>query len=230
VRLPDAGNRHLDLFPSRILGHLGLSLADSQDSPHRYPYNPEFPISTLRLGKIIHLLPYRLKPRSPRPLWGGIAARVGRSARVNVNSQAVSGVRPGSYLGLQREWKNGDTINLDLDISLHYWAGARECDGKTSIYHGPLLLAFDPVYNPMDPEDVPELDARKLNPQFEKTDRRFQPWVLVKVKATNGQDVTLCDFATAGAYGNHYRTWLPIKNVAPLAFDPSQPVWNNRPR
>jgi hypothetical protein len=82
----------------------------------------------------------------------------------------------------------------------------------------------------MDPEDVPELDARNLNPRFEKTDRVFQPWLLVKVKATNGQDVTLCDYATAGAYGNHYRTWLPIKHVAPLAFDPLQPVWNNRPR
>jgi DUF1680 family protein len=152
------------------------------------------------------------------------------TARVIVNGQAVSDARPGSYLDLQREWKAGDTINLDLDMSLHYWAGEREYDGKSSIYYGPILLAFDPVYNPMDPTDVPELDARNLNPRFEKTDRAFQPWVLVKVKATNGQDLTLCDYATAGAYGNYYRTWLLIKNVAPVAFDPSQPVWNNRPR
>lgn len=35
VPLPDAGKRPLDPFPSRILGHLGLSLADSRDSPNR---------------------------------------------------------------------------------------------------------------------------------------------------------------------------------------------------
>jgi DUF1680 family protein len=152
------------------------------------------------------------------------------TTRVTVNGQGVSDPRPGSYLDLQREWKAGDTINLDLDMSFHYWAGEREYDGKSSVYYGPILLAFDPVYNVMDPMDVPELDARNLNPRFEKTDRTFQPWVLVNVKATNGQEVTLCDFATAGAYGNYYRTWLPIKNIAPVAFDPSHPVWNNRPR
>jgi hypothetical protein len=182
-----------------------------------YPVTGNIPI------QVVLAKPEKFELKLRIPSWSS-------TARVSVNGLAVSGVRPGSYLGLQREWKNGDTLQLDLDISLHYWAGEREYDGKTSIYHGPLLLAFDPVYNPMDPEDVPELDARNLNPRFEKTDRVFQPWLLVKVKATNGQDVTLCDYATAGAYGNHYRTWLPIKHVAPLAFDPLQPVWNNRPR
>jgi DUF1680 family protein len=183
----------------------------------------DYPVTGNILLQVVLAKPEKFELKLRIPSWSS-------TARLTVNGQAVSGVRPGSYLRLQREWENGDTIHLELDSSLHYWAGEREYDGKTSIYHGPLLLAFDPVYNLMDPEDVPELDARNLNPRFEKTDRIFQPWLLVKVKATNGQDVTLCDFATAGAYGNHYRTWLPIKNLAPLAFDPSQPVWNNRPR
>jgi hypothetical protein len=33
---------------------------------------------------------------------------------------------------------------------------------------------------------------------------------LLKVKAADGRPVYLCDFATAGAYGTHYRSWIPV--------------------
>jgi hypothetical protein len=185
----------------------------------------DYPVTGNIAIQVVLAKPEKFELKLRIPSWSS-------TTRVSVNGQAVSGVRSGSYLCLQREWKSGDTIHLELDSSLHYWAGEREYEGRTSIYDGPILLAFDPVYNPMDPGDIPELDARNLKPRppCEKTDRVFWPWLLVKVKAANGEDVTLCDFATAGAYGNSYRTWLPIKNVAPLAFDPSLPVWNNRPR
>jgi hypothetical protein len=82
----------------------------------------------------------------------------------------------------------------------------------------------------MDSDEVPDLDAREMKVELTTTNRLIQPWVLLKFKAISGQDVTLCDFATAGAYGNYYRTWLPVKNIQPVAFDPSRPVWNNRPQ
>jgi DUF1680 family protein len=152
------------------------------------------------------------------------------ATRVSIKNQAGPTPKAGSYLVLPRDWKYGDTIDLELDMSAHYWVGERECVGKASVYRGPILLAFDPVYNTMDPDGVPELDARDMTLQLEKTNRWLQPWVLVKVKATNGGDVTLCDFATAGMYGNYYRSWLPITNVDPVPFEKSRPVWNNRPR
>lgn len=183
----------------------------------------EYPVS----GKIlIHVglsSPEKLILKLRIPSWS-------QTTRISVNGENLPRPNPGSYLGLQRLWKDGDTISLDLDMSFHFWAGERECDGKTSIYRGPILLAFDPVYNAMDPNEIPELDSRDLSPRLEETHRLFQPCVLLSVKATNGQDIKLCDFATAGAYGNYYRTWLPIRNIQPLPFDPSRPIWSNRPR
>jgi hypothetical protein len=60
--------------------------------------------------------------------------------RVRVNGKSVSEVKPGGYLTLDREWKRGDTVQINSDMSLRYWVGERECAGKTSIYRGPLLL------------------------------------------------------------------------------------------
>lgn len=65
-------------------------------------------------------------------------------SRVQVNGQSIPDVKPGAYLVLDREWKPGDTVQVDLDMSLHYWVGERECAGKTSIYRGPLLLVYEP--------------------------------------------------------------------------------------
>ncbi len=167
--------------------------------------------------------PEQFELRLRIPAWSS-------ATRLAVNGQAVPGVKAGTYHSLAREWKNGDAIRLDVDMSPHYWAGEREYDGKTSIYHGPLLLAFDQVYNSMDPDAIPELDALQLKPVPASTRRRLQPWVLLKVKAVDGQDVTLCDFATAGAYGNYYRSWLDIRNVKPVPFNPLHPIWANRPQ
>ena len=168
----------------------------------------------------------------PKPERFGLKLRIpswSRSTRVLLNGHEVPDVPAGSYLNLERQWQKGDSVEMLFDMSFHYWAGEREADGKTSIYRGPILLAFDPSYNTMDPSAVPELDSHNLSFEFVKTSLPIKPLELLKVKAVNGMEVILCDFPTAGAYGNYYRTWLPIINVGPMGFNPSRPIWDNRP-
>jgi DUF1680 family protein len=59
---------------------------------------------------------------------------------VRINGKAVPNVQAGVYCTLRRLWKPGDTVQIGLDMSPHFWVGERECAGKTSIYRGPLLL------------------------------------------------------------------------------------------
>jgi DUF1680 family protein len=163
-------------------------------------------------------LPEKFTLRLRMPSWS-------KNTRVLVNGQEVSGVTPGTYLELSRNWNRTDRVELELDMSPHYWAGEREEFGKTSIYLGPILLAFDPAFNTIDAMQIPQLDARSMDLSPARAHTDIEPWLLRSVKAPNGQVIQLCDFATAGAYGNPYVSWLPIKNVAPETFERGRLIW-----
>ncbi len=165
--------------------------------------------------------PERFVLRLRIPAWSA-------QTRAAVNGAAET-ARAGSYLVLDREWKNADRIEISLDMSPHFWAGEREQDAKTSVYRGPLLLAFDTLDNDADLENIPALDAAKMNGAAEFSNRMYKPWVLLKYVNDKGESVRLRDFATAGAYGTQYKTWLSIDGVKPLDFDRKRPVWANRP-
>jgi DUF1680 family protein len=181
-----------------------------------YPKDGEIRIR-LRLAR-----PERFELRLRIPAW---SART----KVGVNEEAVA-ANAGTYLALEREWKNGDTIEIAFDMSPHFWAGEREQDAKTSVYRGPLLLAFDTLHNEADIDKLPEMDASQMKGIAEPSGRRFAPWVLLKFTGADGQSFRLCDFATAGAYGTHYKTWLPVRGVKPASYDRRRPVWANRPQ
>lgn len=155
------------------------------------------------------------------PAWSAITT-------VKVNEKKVDSVRAGSYLDISRTWKSGDRIEIVFDMSPHFWVGDKELLGKTSIYYGPLLLAFDPVYNKMDDDDIPEIDVHTLRLLPTTTARTIQPWVLFTVKNEDGNNLVLCDFATAGAYGNKYISWLPVKGVAKIQANQNELIWINR--
>jgi hypothetical protein len=216
-----AALRSSDGITLNYYGPSAFSLKTPAGHALRIAEETEYP----REGKIvlstIPEVPEKFTLRLRIPSWS-------KNTRVSLNGQAVSGVTPGTYLDLNRNWSRTDRIELDLDLSPHYWAGEREEFGKTSIYVGPILLAFDPAFNTIDASQIPQLDARSidLTPAKAKTD--IEPWLLRKVKAPNGQVIQLCDFATAGAYGNPYVSWLPIQNVTPQSFERGRLVWAER--
>ncbi|MEP7366303.1 MAG: beta-L-arabinofuranosidase domain-containing protein [Acidobacteriota bacterium] len=199
-------------FSTQTQGGQTLTLAQTTE----YPADGNIAIK-IRLQK-----PEKFALKLRIPSWSA-------KSTIAVNGVSQNEVQAGTYSNLMRTWKDGDTVNLVLDMSPHLWVGEREVDGQASIYRGPLLLAFDPAYNKMNPDAVPQLDAKTLRLEPVKTDKRIQPWVLVKGTDAAGNEIVLCDFTTAGAYGNFYRSWLPMQNASPVPATPDRPAWNNRP-
>ena len=161
---------------------------------------------------------FSLKLRIPR--WS-------TQTRVKVNGQAVPGVQPGRYLTLQRIWSRGDTVEISLDLGLHFWTGRREGEGKTSIYRGPLLLAYDRRYNAMDPDDLPILDAGHLRARRASWKHWLPPHLLLAFEAPDGRTLRLCDFGSAGQGGSPYRSWLKLDTGGrplPEHFSPEGPA------
>jgi len=140
------------------------------------------------------------------PGWSG-------NTNVAVNGTPVDGVEAGSYLLLDRTWQDGDRIELQFDMSLYFWPGQGEYEDLTSIFRGPILLAYDQRFNSMDAMDVPILEASSLAGQPAQWRWAPKPWLVLRCPGKDGREVLLCDFATAGATGGQYRTWLAVDGV-----------------
>ena len=215
------------------------------------------------------------------PQWSGTTG-------LALNGTPLPGPRPGAYADITREWRSGDRITLDLDLSLHYWVGEHDYAGRSSIYRGPILLAYDPRLNgagnaggPGDAGDAenegnatdardsadagvsvdvgdsanagdsagaggaagaadagatgatgaagrPQLDAAHMPETTAPFDGWLTPWLQFQYPTRAGGQVTLCDFASAGATGNHYLTWFEVANLEPTPFSPTNTVRSSR--
>jgi len=147
---------------------------------------------------------------------------------VMLNGKAVEVVKTGEYLILDRTWKRGDTVDIQFDFALRYWRGEREYEGKTSIYRGPLLLTYDRRFNDMDPDQVPPLDAKALVGKDVEPSDWLPPILLQEFKSIEGRPLRLCDFASAGAGGSPYRSWLDVKGARATEFSQRNPLRSRR--
>jgi DUF1680 family protein len=187
-------------------------------------------------------LPITLSQQTDYPRSGNVLIRVDPGAKpsaftlrlriphwsattvVKVNGKAVTGVTPGKYLVVSRTWSAGDRIELSLDMRPRLWAGERESAGLASIYRGPILLTFDDRFNTIEPGLLGALNSGSLQMVPIDESGALRPWVLCEFRTVDGRPVRLCDFASAGADGSSYRSWLQVEHAAVAPFDRSNPL------
>ena len=139
-------------------------------------------------------------------------------SNVMVNGKKEKNVMSGNYYSIDKIWKKGDLIKLSLDMSFHFWKGRKECSGKTSIYYGPILLAYDRYFNKTITDDIQIISLDRYKKIEIKKRHKLSPWILFKFAENDGKDVILCDFATAGVNGSSYKTWLSIADFYDTSF------------
>ncbi|HKN73539.1 MAG TPA: beta-L-arabinofuranosidase domain-containing protein [Candidatus Acidoferrum sp.] len=72
-------------------------------------------------------------------------------ARVSVNGEAVSSIKPGEYLPIQRRWMPGDVIQANFEISSQVLeANPHVVDdmGRVAIQRGPLVYCLEEIDQP----------------------------------------------------------------------------------
>ncbi|NQT15122.1 MAG: glycoside hydrolase family 127 protein, partial [Planctomycetes bacterium] len=171
---------------------------------------------------------------TPQPKRFTLALRIpgwSDATEVLLNGEALPDAKPGSYLRLARRWQAGDRLKLRFDMPLRYVSGDLQQYGRVSLYRGPILLALDDRFTPHNDEpttiDVSKLDRAELvsvDEAIAKTAGRCPPWLVVDLPAGDGKTVRLIDFASAGATGGEYRTWLPASGTrppTPVAWQPA---------
>ncbi len=126
-------------------------------------------------------------------------------------------VAPGTYLTVTRAWKKGDCVELAFDMSPRSWTGAGIRTGRSVFYAGPLLLAYDTYNNATELPDLAPLDASAFRAELLPVEEKgvLAPMGLWKTKTTSGAEIVLTDFASVGAHGTEYASWLPTVNAMP---------------
>ena len=79
-------------------------------------------------------------------------ATAGVELKINGKTQKIA-IEAGSYLSLDRKWKNGDTIELKMPFTFHL-DPIMDQENIASLFYGPVLLAAQ--------EDAPRTDFRKI--------------------------------------------------------------------
>jgi DUF1680 family protein len=89
-----------------------------------------------------------------------------RGASVTVNGKPAAGAaKPGAFFSLNREWKPGDRVLLDLPMPWRLVKGRQRQAGRVAVMRGPQLFCLNPAQNPaLAKLDGVELGYLALNP------------------------------------------------------------------
>lgn len=155
-----------------------------------------------------------------------------RTASVAVNGRPVT-TKPGpdGYVKIERTWKPGDKIGLNLKQEARLLVGDHKNQDKVAILYGPLVLAADAGLLQADGQTLtsfaiaqPDVAALALTPESAPAAVKTWPGAQVfRIKAASRPDgspmtVRLMSFADAGGTGSGYQVWLPLPGyVAPVA-------------
>lgn len=130
-----------------------------------------------------------------------------KSTAARLNGERLEATA-GTYLRLNREWKEGDRIELELDMTPHYWHADKEgMEHKLSMYSGPILMTLQPEVEGVERNlvlPVAALDASRLIPVEDGLAARV-------VTLEDGKEITLRAYSDCGKNGEYYISWISVK-------------------
>ncbi|MFA5329414.1 MAG: beta-L-arabinofuranosidase domain-containing protein [Prolixibacteraceae bacterium] len=173
-----------------------------------------------------------IRPEKPETFT--LALRIpewSKQSTVLVNGTSMEGVRSASYFRIERAWKAGDKVELNLDMN----GRLITLNGYQAILRGPVLLARDSRFDDDFVDETAVIqakdDAVELLPSKKKPENIWMAYTAPLVLGTdlegefrNPRPVYFCDFASAGntwSYEARYRVWIKqTLNVMNTVYKP----------
>ena len=156
-----------------------------------------------------------------QPVQMALALRIpawSQSTSIKVNGQATPNVQSGTYLTLNRQWKEGDKVELQLDMRTHLV----QMGQMQALERGPIVLARDSRLADgfvdesltLTTDSLGCVDVHSVEPASSAM------WMVFETNALTGpykENVTVrpirfCDFSSAGNTWDpsvRYRVWIP---------------------
>lgn len=163
--------------------------------------------------------------RTPAPARFALRLRVPgwcRRAGLSCNGQELDVPAERGYLRLEREWRDGDSVALDLDMpveTLHALPDVRADQGRVALQRGPLVYCFESA----DQQGVPLHRAVLLPGAAGAAAAAFEPDLLGGVVALRVPAAV----EEAGPDGPPYRPEPPTRRPVSLRAVPYF-AWDNR--
>ncbi len=107
---------------------------------------------------------------------------------------------PGEWLTIERRWKDGDTVAIRMDMTVHVIPGRPTYNQSVAIQRGPQVLALEESLNPT----VPSMDTAgpaAADAPLRELSKQPQTYA---IDGAHGRPLVLVPFAEARAY----RVWL----------------------
>ena len=221
--LVDGGSVYLNYYGESNIKTkvLGKSVTISEKTSYPNDGNIALTISNLK-----NPTKFKLKLRIPSWAKGGEVSYDGDSYNAPAND----------YFEIEKTWKNGDSININLDMGFTFWKGERSQAGYASLYYGPVLYALDEYHLGKAGSSIP----------FDRT-IAIDKSSLANIKPTNGNKIgcisyvdvgegesliRLVDFASAGKYNgkaqpSSYYSWIKINNLPSVDNEDFVNIWKN---
>lgn len=142
------------------------------------------------------------------PLFLRVPAWTARFA-ATAGGQTYQGA-PGQFLTIEREWKPGDRVTVDMDMTVRVLQGGPSYPYNVAIVRGPQVLTLEQAVNPsvLDLQAAaPRAAEVKLTDAGAKLPRNWsghQAYAMEGVVAGKPQPLTLVPFTDARTY----RVWL----------------------
>ncbi len=141
-----------------------------------------------------------------------------KQTQVTLNGNVLSTPPAGSYLPIRRKWATGDIIKLLLDFTPRFLIGKEDYAGRVSVYQGPMLLTYDTRYDLDQRRHLSPLNINGLTITPIKQHDSKGPWVLARMTDGDGKHLTVCDFSSAGLFGDYFQSWFDLKRCQPTPF------------